>query len=264
MNAVQAGTHDSEIARLADGWDDPEHRAFCAELEAISRKVPREAVIHSGRNLIFRHRVNGENVAVKRFPVNGGRRLVYRLRPSKAVRAFDHATCLLALGIGTPRPLAAVEIRHGRALTASYFCSTLVSGFREARELKRSDAPGREFLLEELGAFVGRLHELGALHRDLTSGNVLLLPDPSLPGGICFQLVDINRMRFGKVGVRAGLTNLAQLRLHDDGLLLAGYCRARGVAPSDVGGYYRLRSGLRSAARTLKDRTRPFRRRLGL
>ena len=261
---MQAGTLQPEIARLAEGWDDPEHRAFCAELELISRKVPREAVIHAGRNLIFRHLLAGEGVAVKRFPVSGGRRLVYRVRTGKAVRAFDHAARLVALGIGTPRPLAAVEFRHGRALAASYYCCALVSGFREARELKRPGAPGRELLLEELGAFVGRLHELGALHRDLTSGNVLLLPDPSRPGGVSFQLVDINRMRFGKVGMRTGLTNLAQLRLHDDGLLLAGYCRVRGVQPAEVGGYYRLRSGLRSAGRTLKDRTRPLRRRLGL
>jgi hypothetical protein len=261
---VQAGTLISEIVRLADGWDDPVHRAFCAELEALSLEVRPEEVIHRGRNLIFRHFVASDEVAVKRFPVSGGRRLVYRLRTSKAVRAFDHATRLLAIGVGTPRPLGAVEVRHGRGLIASYYCCALVSGFREARALKRPDVPGRALLLGELGAFVGRLHELGAMHRDLTSGNVLLLPDPSLPGGVSFQLVDINRMRFGKVGVRAGLTNLAQLRLHDDGLLLAGYCRARGVAPLDVGGYYRLRSGLRSAGRTLKDRTRPLRRRLGL
>jgi tRNA A-37 threonylcarbamoyl transferase component Bud32 len=261
---VQSSTLIPTIVRLANGWDDPVHRAFCAELEAISREVRPEEVIHRGRNVIFRHRVVGDEVAVKRFPVSGGRRLVYRLRTSKAVRAFDHATRLLAIGVGTPRPLAAVEVRHGRALAASYYCCALVSGFREVRELKRPDSPGRELLLEELGAFVGRLHELGAMHRDLTSGNVLLLPDPSKPGSVSFQLVDINRMRFGKVGVRAGLANLAQLRLHDNGLLLAGYCRARGVSPSDVGGYYRLRSCLRSAGRTLKDRTRPVRRRLGL
>lgn len=165
---MEASTLSREIVRLATGWDDPVHRAFCAELEAISRNVPPEAVIHTGRNLIFRHRVADDEVAVKCFPVGGSRRLVYRLRTSKAAHAYDHATRLLAIGVATPRPLAAVEFRHGRALVASYYCCALVSGFREARELKRPDAPARELMLEELGAFVGRLHELGAMHRDLT------------------------------------------------------------------------------------------------
>ena len=56
-------------------------------------------------------------------------------------------------------------------------------------------------------------------------------------------------MRFGRVGVRAGLANLAQLRLNDDGLLLEAYCRARGLGALGRGGYYRIRRGLRSAAR---------------
>jgi serine/threonine protein kinase len=260
---VQAGTLRPEIVRLANGWDDPVHRAFCSELEAIAARVPSAAVIHHGRNLIFRCRVGGGEVAVKRFPVSGGRRLLYSLRTSKAVRAFDHATRLVALGIGTPDPLAAVELRRGASLLASFYCCALVSGFREARELKRPDASGREVLLEELGAFVGRLHELGARHRDLTSGNVLLVPNSCAPGGVSFQLVDINRISFGRVGVRAGLANLAQLRLRDDGLLLAGYCRARNLVPSKVVGYHRLRTRLRSAGRALKDSTRPLRRRLG-
>jgi hypothetical protein len=252
------------IVRLAPEWERPERRAFCLGLEAISQQVPREAVIHAGRNLIFRHRVGVGEVAVKRFPVTGGRRLLYRLRSSKAVRAFDHASRLLAVGVGTPHPLAAVEVRRGAALLASFYCCSFVPSFQEARALKRPETPDRSNLLEHLGEFVGRLHENGVLHRDLTSGNVLLVPDPGQPGAVAFQLVDLNRMRFRRVGVCAGLANLAQLRLQDRGALLSGYCRARNLVTSRVAPYYRVRLGLRAARQTLKERTRPWRRRFGL
>jgi Lipopolysaccharide kinase (Kdo/WaaP) family len=252
------------IVRLAPEWDRPDVRASLSGLEAVSRQVASSGVIHAGRNLLFRHRVGGEEVVVKRFSVIGGRRLVYRLRTSKAVRTFDHASRLIALGIGTPRPLAAVDVRQGRALLTSFYCCAFVPAFREARVLKQLETPDRATLLEQLGEFIGRLHESGVLHRDLTSGNVLLVEDQVQPGTVTFQLVDLNRMTFGRVGARAGLANLAQLRLHDDDALLRGYCRFRGLAVARAARYYHLRLGLRSFRQTLKERTRPWRRRLGL
>jgi serine/threonine protein kinase len=256
--------HTPVIARLAPEWEQPAAMALFTRLEALSRQVPAEAVIHAGRNLIFRYRVGEEEVAVKRFPVSGGRRLIYRLRASKAVRAFDNAARLLALGIGTPRPLAAVEARRGGALFASFYCCTFLSTFREARSLKSLGAPDRAALLELLGEFIGRLHENGVLHRDLTSGNVLLIPDATKPAGVTFQLVDLNRLRFGRIGIGTGLANLAQLRLQESGALLSGYCRSRSLVVSRATPYYRFRLGLRTVRQLTKERTRPLRRRLGL
>ncbi len=252
------------IARLAREWEHPGATAFCRSLEALSWQVPAEAVIHSGRNLIFRHRVGEEEVAVKRFPVSGGRRLVYRLRSSKAVRAFDTAVRLLALGMATPTPLAAVEVRRGSALLASFYCCAFLPAFREARSLKSVETSDRVALLERLGEFVGRLHDSGVLHRDLTSGNVLLTADPTKPGGVAFQLVDLNRVRFGRVAPWVGIANLAQLRMPESEPLLSGYCRARRLLASRAAPYYRFRLGLRTLAQTIKQRTRPLRRRIGL
>ncbi len=252
------------IVRLAAEWDTPETRAWCRDIEARSETVSPSSVIYRGRNVIFHETVGHTEVAAKRFPVASvGKRLVYRLRSTKAVRAFDHAARLLALGIGTPRPLAAIEVHRGGWPVASHFCSAFVPAFREARTLRPRGAPERPRLLALLGEFVGLLHERGVVHRDLTSGNILLVPDRARPGGVEFQLIDINRMRFGRVGVRAGIANLVQLRLNDDGEVLEGYCRTRRLDPSRVRSIYAARLALRSLTQTIKERSRPWRRRLG-
>ncbi len=252
------------VVRLAPEWDRAETRAWCSALEVLAAAVPPAAEIYRGRNLIFRAVADGREVAVKRFPVTSpGKRLLYRVRSGKAVRAFDHAVRLRALGVGPPRPLAAVEVARGGWPAASYFCSEFVPAFREARVLRFADTPDRERLLALVGGFVGRLHELGVLHLDLTAGNILLVPAPRAPEGVEPQLVDINRMRFGPVGTRAGIANLVQLRLNDDGRVFAAYCAARRLDPTRLRRFYDTRLALRALRQSVKERTRPWRRRLG-
>ncbi|HVN75707.1 MAG TPA: lipopolysaccharide kinase InaA family protein [Thermoanaerobaculaceae bacterium] len=253
------------IVRLAPAWNRPETRDWCEGLEALAATVTPDAEIYRGRNVIFRATAAGRQVAVKRFPVSSlGRRLIYRVRATKAARAFDHAVRLGRLGVGTPEPLAAVEVRRRGLPTAAYFCTAFLPEFREARALRLPDAADRSRLLALTGAFVGRLHELGVLHLDLTAGNVLIVPAPGRPAGLEFQLVDINRMRFGPVGTATGIANLVQLRLNDDGELLAGYCGARGLDAARLRRLYERRLALRALTQSIKERTRPWRRRLGL
>ncbi len=253
------------VVRIAGEWDRPETRAWCESLETLAGAVPAGSEVYRGRNLIFRTVVEGREVAVKRFPVERPRnRLIYRFRATKGVRAFDHAVRLQQLAIGTPRPFAAVEVRRASWPTASYFCSAFVPQFREARALRFGDTPDRVRLLRMLGGFVARLHELGVLHLDLTAGNILLVPDPGRADGCEFELVDINRMKFGRVGPYAGLANLVQLRLNDDGELFESYCAARGLDPGRWRPLYDARRALRSITQGLRERTRPWRRRLGL
>jgi len=256
---------DVAVVRIAPEFESPEARAWCGRLEALAAAAPPDAEIYRGRNLIFRAEVGGRRVAVKRFPVASlGKRLLYRVRAAKAARTFDHAVRLRALGVGTPAPLAAVEVRRGGWPVASYYCSELVPRFAEARVLRFRETADRTRLLRLLGAFVGRLHSLGVLHLDLTAGNVLLVPDAAAADGVAFQLVDINRMRFRTVGPRAGIANLVQLRLNDDGEMFAGYCASRGIDPGRWRRRYRARAALRTLGQELKERTRPWRRRIGL
>jgi hypothetical protein len=167
------------IVRLAPEWEKPEIRGFCSALEATSRQVPTEVVIHKGRNLIFRQRVGGEEVVIKRFPVSGFRRVVYRFRTSKAVRAFDHAARLFAMGIGTPPPLAAVEVRRGGALLASFYCCRFVRTVGEARLLKQADVPAAKNCSRSSASSSAASTRSGVLHR--TSPPVTCCWSPTVP-----------------------------------------------------------------------------------
>ena len=77
--------HATVIARLAPEWEQSAAKALCTQLEALSRQVPADAVIHAGRNFIFRHRVGADEVAIKRFPVNRGRRVGTTPGPSTRI-----------------------------------------------------------------------------------------------------------------------------------------------------------------------------------
>lgn len=254
-----------EIVRIAPSWDDASHRAICARFEALAASVAREAIVHRGRNLIFLLEVDGREVSVKRFPVRGAwQRAVYRVRTGKAIRSFDNAVRLLELGLGTPAPLAVAELRRGGRLAASFYCCELVVGVKTVKEIKEERMVPSPALLGDLGRFLARVHAAGVRHEDLTAGNILMIPDPAAGGGFSFAFVDVNRMRFGPVGERAGLRNLVQLGLRDEASFLAAYCHERKIPFERSRSYYRLLLVRRKIAWTLKNGTRPLRRKLGL
>ena len=60
----------------------------------------------------------------------------------------------------------------------------------------------------DLQGAVAAMHEAGILHRDFSPGNILFEENA---GGCRFSIVDINRMRFGRVSVERGCRNFARL-----------------------------------------------------
>jgi hypothetical protein len=242
--------------RLAPSWDQP---AIRAELAALPQTLAARAdgVIYRGRNTLTRVSIGGCEAVAKAFPAP--RTLLKRLqrvgRDSKAVRAYDHAERMRHLGIGTPEPFAALEAGDGRAW---YLCAW-ADGCTTLRHLPRQTGPEMEPLCRAVGAFVGRMHRLGAFHFDSTPGNLLLQPGAGEPR---FLVVDCNRMRFGRVGAWAGLGSLVQLDGH--GRLLESYCAERGWDPARLRRLYHLRLALERWSRGSKKATRPLRRLLGL
>jgi tRNA A-37 threonylcarbamoyl transferase component Bud32 len=245
------------IDRLAPAWEDPAIRDGCARLADSIAALPGDAVIYRGRNVLTRLTIAGREVVAKAFPAP--RTLLKRLqrigRAGKAVRAFDHAARMQALGIGTPEPLAALAAADGRAW---YLCAW-ADGCTTVRHLGKEHGPDSDRQCAALARFIGRMHQAGAYHLDSTPGNILLREDAT---GIHFQVVDCNRMRFGRVGAWAGMRTLAQLRCGER--LLAGYCEVRGWVPERVRWRYDLQLWLHRWNWRLKNASRPLRRKLGV
>lgn len=165
------------------------------------------------RNLIKKFSAPGDlEVNVKRYQrPKGPNLLIYStgLRRPKGWRAYHYAQRLLAKNVSTPDPVAYIEQRCMGLLGFCYFISiqsALTHTFYEFGEAQ----PGTyEDIAEAFGAFTAHLHEQQILHLDYSPGNILW--DRDAQGHFQFTLVDINRMRFGKVSKADGAASLRRL-----------------------------------------------------
>lgn len=185
-------------------------RGLCSTL--ISNGVPDGArIVYRGRNLVAAvtpHTTADEpdsvandgnapaEVNVKAFRRAGAvRGAVYGwLRPSKARRSYDYAQRLRSMGINTPEPYAAIELRdRASRLTDSYYLSEqLDSSWREIRYMEQR--PDYLPMVKALAEWVAMIHNRGILVKDLSPGNILCRTTDR--GGYEFALVDLNRMAF--------------------------------------------------------------------
>lgn len=178
----------------------------------LSRESTR--ILHSGRNRIGVITVpsptGGEELVIKEFGVRGIRRLKCLVEPSPALKAWRGARILSQRGLGTPLPVAYLEKRRRGWLESCSFITPLAAGAREIRGMFENLSVGRRTeLLANLAEFVSECHGRGALHRDLSDGNVLVTPDSR---GYRFLLVDTNRVRAKRrIGRIRGLKNLIRL-----------------------------------------------------
>lgn len=250
-----------EVRRLAAAWDRDAVREELGRLPQILAACAEDAVVYRARNTLVRMELASEDVVVKcHAPKRGWRRLLAGLlqRRDKAEQAFDHSTRLEALGLGVSSPRAALRSSDG----AVYYISRWVPGCLSVWSLHDRSVPESDRHCADLGRFVAEMHERGAFHRDSTCGNILLTPPP--PGSDSFGhvLVDTNRMRFGSVGLWAGLGSLVQLECQ--GRLLQAYIEHRGLSPGLAAGVFRLHLAIHRVRWFFKNGTRPLRRKLGL
>lgn len=239
------------ILRLHGSWDTDAGRAWCGELPALVAAAPESAVVYRSRNTLVRLEGPSGPVVVKAF----GKGKAWRLTPgiSKAAESWDHGVHLLRLGLATPEPRAAVAATG----TGGFYVCDWADGCRSVWDLHDGVLPARHLPL--LAQFVARMHDLGVHHRDLTPGNVLLRA-----AGEDFEhlLIDLNRMRFAPVSLSVGLAALAKLECH--GALLEPYAVARGVDLERARRTYSRLTFVERTTRSLKNATRPLRRRIGL
>lgn len=137
-------------------------------------------------------------------------RIVYStgIRQPKGLRAFSYPARLLERGIDTPEPIAYIEERHCGLLGLSYFVSVQSPLGHTLYEMGDAREGTYEALAEALGQFTATMHEQEVLHLDYSPGNILWDKDEQ---GYHFAIVDINRMRFGKVDIKDGCAALRRL-----------------------------------------------------
>lgn len=166
-------------------------------------------ILRSGRNEVRLFLVDGQMIVVKCFRrISLLNRLLYgSIRQSKSVRAYYHAFRLNRLGISTPEPIAAIDVRRYGFLTQSFYVYAY-SEYNDMKELlDRYPDEQIEPLLDALTDFILRIHDKGILHHDLNILNILYRDCGS--GKYDFQLIDINRMSFyPKLSERQRLANM--------------------------------------------------------
>ncbi len=237
---------------LAPPFDTVNGRAWAADLAAMVAAAPDDAVIYRARNTLVRlPGPDGAEVVVKAF----GKGKVWRpgSGPIKARKSFQAAIKLVAAGVGTPAPVAAVT-SQGRGFYACAWAPGCASVW-DLHDGKLTDAD-----TEDLARFVARMHEADVLHRDNTPGNILLRPRAD--GRFDHLVVDCNRVAFGPVGILAGLKNLVMLECQ--GRLVGPYLAARQADSALHRKWYAACAAEHRWRWAIKRGTRPLRRKLGM
>lgn len=237
---------------------------------------------------------DGRSAAVWTVSAPGGRDLVVKLdrrageraggllRPTRALAGFRRGHALLARGIPTARPAAAVRRTGDAGGPVSLLLTERVAGARPLQEwLREGPAPGdRRHVTWALAALLRRMHEAGFAHRDLKAPNVLVAPAGPRPRPV---LVDLDGLRrAARVPARRRVRDLMRLAvsLEEWGLaratdrlrFLRAYLGRRGAPPpitirsrrrGRTGPARRLRRWWRAVERAAERKRRALRRRYG-
>lgn len=201
-------------------------------LDSFMRSLPdafahgEGTLIHDGRNQLRVLTHEGVEYVVKsyRVPILPNRLAYGFLRPSKAERALLNARRLIQIGIGSPEPVGFINIRNGLLFTHSYMVTVRSAcPFRyDMLHTFRFDC--LEQVCREVGRCTALMHEHGMCNMDYSRGNILfdVSPRPTAQGDrlvvagqgvphVRLEMVDLNRIRFGRVDMRKGCRNFERL-----------------------------------------------------
>lgn len=166
------------------------------------------------RNIIKTETINGVVVNVKSFRTpNFINKFVYRFfRKSKAQRSFEYAKYLENNNIGTPKPYGYFENKSALIFKDSYYASQHLEADLTYRALTTDlHYPNHEAILRAFTRFTYELHEKEINFLDHSPGNTLIKINN---GDYQFFLVDLNRMKFGKMDLATRMKNLSKLTIH--------------------------------------------------
>ena len=168
-------------------------------------------VIHKGRNELRKMEYGGQVYVVKSFhQPNLVNRFIYGIfRASKAKRSYLYAKRFLEIGVGTPQPVAWMDERIGLLFGKSFYVSCLSDCPYVYSDLFDRQIDYAEEVLRAIGRTTAILHENGYAHKDYGRGNILFRKQDD--GTVKIEIVDLNRMHIGRMGMKAGCKNFERL-----------------------------------------------------
>jgi tRNA A-37 threonylcarbamoyl transferase component Bud32 len=173
-------------------------------LPASLHQAAVDQVLRDSRNLVWRIDTGTHGkITIKLNKVSKRRKIAYRFRDSKARRHWNNASMMLRKGVKTPMPIAFFERHQLSGIQDSYYVCAYLEETFSARDVFASINNGEESfrsmahqeLLEIIAKFICHMHNMGILHRDLSSGNILMTKDAD--GLVTPYLIDIGRARTG-------------------------------------------------------------------
>jgi glycosyltransferase involved in cell wall biosynthesis len=189
--------------------------------------------IYQGRNRLKVFEEKGVQLVVKSYQLpNFINRIVYNsFRPSKARRSYRYAELLRRIGVDTPEPIGFYSTGTWLFFGRSYFVSRHSECTHSYRDFETTTFPHQEAILRAIARTTARLHDNGLLHKDYSAGNILF---EETEQGIRVEVIDLNRMRFGKVSMERGCKNFERLPgTHEMFQILADeYAKVRGFDPA--------------------------------
>lgn len=202
-------------------------------LQSFINEIPKRfqeegTTIYKSRNEIKVVDLDGLSLNIKEYKIpHLINRIVYSsFRKPKCLRSYEYAIKLRNMGIETPEPVAYIILSSGGIISKSYFVSIQSDYDRRFYEFGKGGIIGREAVLIAFAKYTANLHDSGIYHLDYSPGNILFCEKE---GAVHFSLVDINRMKFGRVSFNEGCKNFARLWGQKDFFILVAteYAKAR-------------------------------------
>lgn len=191
-------------------------------------------IIYKGRNELREFYHQGLHLIVKSFQrPNFINQIAYgTFRSPKAQRSYEYANILLKAGIHTPHPIGYLTEQKGLLFNHSYYVCLKSECPYTFNALLTQNFPRQEEIIRAIAKTTADMHNKGYLHKDYSAGNILFRDDLK---DIQVEIIDLNRMRFGKVSLEKGCKNFERLPQTNQILpiLSQTYAKFRGFNPEE-------------------------------
>lgn len=193
----------------------PKYEALRTYIESLPQIMDSDGTyIYGGKRNLIKLFIapDGTRLNVKRFkkPIFPNN-IIYStgIRKPKGLRAYFYSQKLQDKGFETPESVAYIEFRNSMGIIGySYYISLQCPYGHMLYEIGNAEEGTYEQLAKEIAGLAAKMHEAKVLHKDFTPGNILW---EIINGKYHFSVVDINRMHFGYVSMKAGCLSFARL-----------------------------------------------------